>query len=143
DLRNKQFFMIDDIYLNGYAKILGPHASCIYFSLCRHADKEQSAFPSQELIAKEFNMSSRTVRTKLAELEKWNIIKTERVRNQKGKWLNNIYYPLDKSAWKKPNEIDASKDPSETVSYGHPSETDDITHRKPVPTKDTHNKETH
>lgn len=114
--------MVDDLYLNGYAKILGAHASCVYFSICRHVDKGQSAFPSEELIAKEFNMDERTVRRKLKLLVKWNLIKIIRERGKDGKWMRNKYYLLDKSEWKKPSDFIPSVYPEDTVSGGSPED---------------------
>lgn len=102
DLRIKEKFFLDDAYVNGWAKYLKPFALAVYVSLCRHADKEQSAFPSQDTIAKEHGISRRTVIDKLQLLQQLNIIRFEKVRSKKGKWLNNTYYLLDKSLWKNP-----------------------------------------
>lgn len=129
--------MVDDVYLNGYAKILGSHASCVYFSLCRHADKEQSAFPSEELIAKEFDMDKRTVIRKLKLLEEWNIIRIERTRDNQGKWLRNTYYLLDKEEWKQP---------SDTESHGVPSDShvkNQVTLKTFTQVTQSHLKDTH
>lgn len=100
DFRDKGFFVVDDLYLNGYAKHLGTSASMIYFSLCRHADKEQRCFPSQDLIAEELGLHPRTVLEKIKVLEDWGMIRKDKIRSDKGKWLNNVYYLLDKSEWK-------------------------------------------
>ena len=96
DLRRKAFFMVDDIYLNGYARHLGTTASMVYISLCRHADKEQSAFPSQKLIAEELGINERIVMYKIKLLSDWNIIRKEKSKNSSGKWLNNTYFLVDK-----------------------------------------------
>lgn len=142
DFRHKKWFMMDDTYLNGYAKILGPHATCVYLSLCRHADnKEQSSFPSQELIAKEHSISRRTVESKIGLLREYNIIKTVRERSEKGRWSRNTYYLLDKSEWILPPS--ASPAHGQTIS---PSASDDSNHEQmttknheqPVLTKGTH-----
>lgn len=147
DFRNKGFFLLDDAYLNGYAKLLPISTSVVYFSLCRHADKAQSSFPAQELIAKEHNIDTRTVRRAINTLTKCNIISSEKLRNKKGMWLNNTYYLLDKSVWLTKEEIlekGLGKKPRghqspmgiqrtiKTVSRGHQT-----------PTKDTHKKDTH
>jgi hypothetical protein len=108
DLRIKEKFFLDDAYVNGWSKHLKPSALAVYVSLCRHADKEQSAFPNQETIAKEHGMCVRTVISKLKLLQQLNIIRLEKVRNKKGKWLNNTYYLLDKSSWKEPSANFAS-----------------------------------
>lgn len=135
--------MVDDAYLNGYAKHLGPAKSVVYLSLCRHVDKEQYAFPSEELIAQEFNISVRTVVSAIALLKKWNLISIKREKDNKGKWLRNTYYLLDKSEWKKPDENESHKSPHATVASGHPHANNDKNphakvHMQPLHTKVTH-----
>jgi len=108
DLRIKEKFWLDDAYLNGYARHLKPIATAVYMSLCRHADKGQSCFPAEITIAEEHGIGERTVRSKIALLQNWNIIKIKRTRSQKGTWLHNTYFLLDKSQWKKPQAKSAS-----------------------------------
>lgn len=135
DFRNKGFFILDDQYLNGYAKIFDPSTTVVYLSLCRHADKDQQAFPSQELIGREHNIHPRTVMKKIALLQEWKLIEIERIKDKKGKWLNNVYYLLDKSLWIKP--------PTSKIQV----ESTYIQNTKPptskVHIKDTHKKDTH
>lgn len=97
DLRKKEKFIIDDEYLNGYAKICGIYATGAYISLCRHADKNQKAFPSIQRIADELAVSDSSIKRGLNKLEKHGII----LRERKGKMLTNRYYLLDKSEWSK------------------------------------------
>lgn len=104
DLRQKEKFVVDDIYLNGYAKVFGPVVSAIYISLCRHANKEQEAWPSEEKLAEEWSMSSRTARRAIKILKHSRLIDIEKVRVSDGKWMNNIYILLDKSEWIKPED---------------------------------------
>ena len=134
DLRIKEKFCVDDAYVNGWAKYLKPSALAVYVSLCRHADKEQSAFPSQETIAKEHGIGVRTVKNKIKLLESWNIIRKEKVRNKEGKWLNNTYFLLDKSHWKEPS---ANFAPG--VSTGKKQQSQG----QPLHLKESHIKETH
>jgi hypothetical protein len=129
DSRNKQYFVVDDVYLNGYARHLGPIASMIYISLCRHASKEQTSFPSQELIATEIKACVRSFVDKLALLEKWNLISIERFRRSDGKWLRNNYTLLDKSVWK--------SIPCATTASGKPCAKRNKNHVQPLHTKDT------
>ena len=135
--------MVDDAYLNGYAKHLGPAKSVVYLSLCRHVDKDQYAFPSEELIAKEFNISVRTVASAIALLKKWNLISIKREKDKKGKWLRNTYYLLDKSEWKKPDDNESHKSPHATDAHGYPHANNDKNphakvHMQPLHTKVTH-----
>lgn len=135
DKRNKGWFYLDNEYLNGIGKNLGPIGIAVYVSLCRHADNEQKCFPSQETIAKEIGAGVRSVRNYLKKLEELNIIQLEKVRTAEGKWLNNTYFLLDKTEWNYPKA---------TGAYGNPEANKDIAignriqnHRQQVPIKDT------
>jgi predicted transcriptional regulator len=100
DLRRKEKFFVDDEYLNGWAKKLKPNGTAVYLSLCRHADKEQSCFPSMDLIAKQHSISRKTVQRAINKLRDYNIIRSEQERNKTGKFYRNIYFLLDKKEWK-------------------------------------------
>ncbi|GEM_PF-2177105 len=122
DKRQRGWFYLDNDYLNGFARFLGPIGTAIYVSLCRHADISQKCFPSNRLIAKELNIGERTVRNYIRKLEKWNIIFVERERDwETKKFKNNIYYLLDRSEWKKPEATDA---------FGKPEASHDTTQRQ-------------
>lgn len=95
DLRKKEKFVVDDEYLNGYAKKCGIYATGVYISLCRHADKDQKCWPSHKKIAEELNVSEASIKRGFAKLLEYKIIHKERL----GKKLNNRYYLLDKSEW--------------------------------------------
>jgi len=103
DLRRKEKFVIDDEYLNDYARVCGIFATGVYVSLCRHADKEQKAFPSIKRMAAELAISESSVKRGLKKLDEHRII----VRERKGKMLTNRYYLLDKSEWS-PITVDES-----------------------------------
>lgn len=149
DFRNKNFFLMDDAYLNGYAKFLDPSTTVVYLSLCRHVDKEQSAFPSETLIAEEHNIDKRTVIRKIKKLKEWNLIRVERTRNKEGKWLRNTYFLLDKSEWKNPEEmkkIASINHPGDTESLGHPGDKSNIiqvTNDAKTQVTQSHTKDTH
>jgi len=99
DLRKKDQFKIDDKYLNGYARVCKPVATAIYNSLCRHAEfHSQKAFPSQQLMAYQHNISVKTVSRAIRKLAEYNIILIERDRSR-GKFDRYIYTLLDKSEW--------------------------------------------
>jgi len=95
DLRRKEKFFVDDLYLNGYAKKCGIYATGVYLSLCRHANKGQQCFPSYRKMAEELNISVKQVGRSLKVLQEKNIIKKIRI----GKKLNNRYLLIDKSEW--------------------------------------------
>jgi len=140
DKRNKGWFYLDNEYLNGIGKHLGPTGIAVYVSLCRHADQDQKCFPSQEKIAEEIGSTDRSVRRHLKKLEEFNIIQLEKVRTSRGRWLNNVYYLLDKTEWRYPKE---------TMSYGKPEDKNDRSigqkrqsHRTLCPIKDTNTNNT-
>ncbi len=116
DKRNKGWFYLDNEYLNGIGKYVGPTGISVYVSLCRHANEEQSCFPAQDTIAKEIGTSDRSVKRYIKKLEDFNIIRIEKTRTSHGKWLNNTYYLLDKTEWKYPRD---------TMSYGNPRDKND------------------
>lgn len=143
DLRHKEKFQIDDAYLNGQAKICGWQATLVYLSLCRHADKDQEAFPSIQLIGEELKISKNTVLKGLAQLEKHKVIfKANRKRNKKGKWLNNIYALLDKKYWLG-SQVPEKDLGSQVPVRDYPSPCEGLTQVPVRDTKDTHMKDTH
>ena len=96
DIRKKEQFVVDDAYLNGYAKVCGVYASGVYMALCRHADiYHQTCFPSILLLAGKLDISKSQVIRALRTLEDWNII-----RREKTEGLGNRYYLIDKKHWK-------------------------------------------
>ena len=141
DLRKKEQFIIDDAYLNGYGRIFGPTGTAVYLSLCRRADKEQSCWPSETRIAEDHNITDRTVRKYIKIFAEANLVRIERERTQSGKWPHNVYYLLDKSEWKKPEEIVSVGDRRKLKA--EPEETDDINRRKQFPLKDVQEKDAH
>ncbi|HPP65035.1 MAG TPA: helix-turn-helix domain-containing protein [Candidatus Paceibacterota bacterium] len=97
DLRPKGWFWTDDEFLNGYARLLGTTFSMIYLDLCRHADKNQRAHPSQSTIAKELSLNISSVNEGIKVLEYFGLIKKIRV----GKTCTNRYILLGKKHWRR------------------------------------------
>ncbi len=93
DLREK-FFMVDDAYLNGWAKKCGQSATLVYMVLCRHSSRDQSCFPSEQLMADKMGITKRRVIGGIKTLEAFRIIHVSRTRGEK-----NVYFLLDKSNW--------------------------------------------
>lgn len=105
DVRTKSHFIVDDEYLNGFAKVCGASASMVYLCLCRHADQGQKAFPSIKLMSEKLGVDPRTIRRGIDILVAHNIIVKGRQRNPKsGRWWHNAYLLNDKSVWFK--EVD-------------------------------------
>lgn len=136
---------MDDEYLNGYARLCGIYATGVYCSLCRHANKNQTCFPSKELISEELAISERAVYTAIKKLQEWNLIKIDdKVRKPDGTFASLVYTLIDKKHWKnKPTAY-----PADGMKQHQPSANHDTIQRHTVPSKETHiegntSKETH
>jgi hypothetical protein len=95
DMREK-FFMVDDAYLNGWARVCGPYATLVYLTMCRHASKDQLCFPSVALMSDKLGITRRRVMEGIRRLEFYNIIKVVREPGKK-----SFYWLVDKKHWKK------------------------------------------
>mgnify|MGYP001233087261 FL=1 len=133
DLRVKEKFVVDDLYLNGYAKRCGIFATGVYNVICRHADREQTAFPGIDLIAKKLNISRPSVIKGITNLQDYNIIKVIKKKDKKGRQKVNLYILLDKSVWKplRVKEIDSenccpSKPENKTESMSEQNRVNEI-----------------
>jgi hypothetical protein len=96
DLRNKEHFIIDDRFLNGYAKEVGVFGVAVYMSLCRHADKDQTCWPSIQKMAEELNLGRNSVINGLKNLKNDRIIGTIRI----GRRCTNRYILYDRRHWR-------------------------------------------
>lgn len=108
DQRQKEWFWIDNEFLDAYAKLVGPVATLVYLSLSRHADQgSQTAFPSMQTIGQEVGVRSRnTIAKGIKKLEQYGIIATkEAIDHRNGKRLNNVYTLLSRNAWKAPGSV--------------------------------------
>jgi DNA-binding transcriptional regulator YhcF (GntR family) len=150
DKRKKEKFMLDDNYLNGQAKLCGWQGTLVYMSLCRHANKNQEAFPSIKLMAEQHNVSRNTILKGIKKLEERNLIQTGKKRTDSGQWLNNTYTLIDKSEWNYSQvpEKDVDKVKSQVPLVNNPSPCGEPDQVPVVNTKETHSegntlKETH
>ena len=96
DLRVKTRFAIDNRFQDDYAHILGPECSMTYYSLVRHANKEQKTWPSQKRIAAQVDQDRQWVGIYLHILQFFNIIRAVRL----GKMCTNRYYLIDEKYWR-------------------------------------------
>lgn len=96
DLRQKEQYITDDKFLNGYARFLEIYAVGVYNSLCRHANKLQKSWPSINFIREELSISRSKIIDGIKRLEFWGIIRKQRV----GKTANNRYVLHHKKHWK-------------------------------------------
>lgn len=147
DLRRKDKFQVDDLYLNGYAKLCGIYATGAYCSLCRHANySTQECWPSIEKISEELSISRPSVLKGIKSLERWGIIRILKEKDEKTKrQKNNIYLLVDKSEWKpKPetrvNDIDPEKQKAESTTEQSRVNDIDSTRVNDVDCKVTNNK---
>ena len=91
------FFMIDNDFVDKYAKFAKAYTTSVYIALKRHANvKTKEAFPGQKLIALEMGISICSVKRGINMLEQLNIISVEK---QDG--AHNVYRLLHKKHWKK------------------------------------------
>lgn len=97
DFRDKNFFITDDAFLNGWAKFLARAVILVYLALCRHSNSNQKSFPSISFLAKKLGLTVLSVKRGIKTLETLGMIAVVR---DKGR--HNIYYLLDKKAWIKP-----------------------------------------
>ncbi len=102
DKRNKKWFIVDNEYLNGYGRTLGPIGIAVYVALCRWANEDQQCWPSRKKIAEEIGISEKTVKKYLRLLKEYNIIAVEQRKDEQNKFKTNVYFLLDKSEWGKP-----------------------------------------
>ena len=103
DRRTKDWFSVDNSFLNGYAKKVGSVGQSIYLALCRHSNKRDVAYPSLRHLSKELGISIGSVSAGVNNLLSYNIIKI--TKSSRGLF---IYYLLDKSEWKKISRTDWS-----------------------------------
>ncbi len=78
DLRGRRFLWVDHVVIDGCLARIGPSAFACYAVLCRHADVEQIAFPSQRTIARKTGLSLNTVKGALRTLVAAGLIRVHR-----------------------------------------------------------------
>ena len=140
DLRNKNKFIMDDKFLNGYARFVGIYAVGVYNSLCRHANKEQSSWPSIKKIGEELGVSMPKIIESIKFLEFWRIIEKIRV----GKRATNRYCLIDKKYWKALSDVNVVN--FSDVNHINFTSKQRLLHMLTTLTsnsKETHSKETH
>ncbi len=135
--------MVDDEYLNGMARLCGWQGTIVYISLCRHANKEQTSFPSIKLMMNENAVSRNTILKGLKSLSERRVIEIKKTRSKSGKWLNNTYILLDKSEWVYGDSQVPHRDTVQVPLVTPPSPSQVLIQVPHRDTKETHIKETH
>lgn len=134
-IRTRGWSKIPHELVDRYAPILGHKALAVYISMKSHANKEGISFPSNELIAHELKMCTRSVIRSVKILKDHNLISVQKKKNV-GRWSHNIYLLLHISEWK--------RIPCDAQSHGKnrnsdpPGDTNDQNHMT-----DSHRKENH
>lgn len=127
DSRDGSFLWVDNDYLDTYAKLVGVNGTCVYFALCKFANKTtQKCFPSMETIAEMYGIHRRTVSKALRELEELNIVKAVRSKDKESKRFNvTVYHLIDKKEWvKKPCDSRShGNEANSHVTSGHNNNT--------------------
>ena len=103
DMR-RDFFMVDNLFIDEYARKCGAYATSVYFALCRHANHDQTCFPSHALIGEKLAISRRQVVRAIEILEYYKIVKVSRFIGEP-----NVYTLAGVSCWKPPDDERMSK----------------------------------
>lgn len=109
------WFKVDNLLIDTYARELGIVPLAIYIVLKRHANKDNVAWPSIELIAEELGTSTRNITRYAKKLEEWGLIYRRKGRKY-GMWGNYTYFLKDRNQWFTPNDFVG---PSRDERHGH------------------------
>lgn len=134
DQRQKEWFWIDNEFIDKFAREVGPVATLVYISLSRHADNgTQTAFPSMQTIGDEVGIKSRnTIAKGIKTLERHGIIDTKQsIDPSNGKRLNNTYTLLSRKFWKATAGTPKKQKPEVAEKKQTPGAIVDIRHEVP------------
>lgn len=101
DMRQKEIFRVNDVFVDVYAEIVGLAASMAYVTLCRHANVGQESWPSMDRIAERLGVSKSTVIRSIRKLEDHGLVGVVRGKSVNGRQAVNVYVLLDRSVWSK------------------------------------------
>lgn len=93
-LREQEYFTMDEIILDEYGKVLGPHGIAVYACLARLAGQDRSCQPGYATIATYTGMSKRQVLREIAKLADLGLILITPRRNPRTKEHNTNLYTL-------------------------------------------------
>lgn len=117
---NKGWTINYNLLIDNYAKILGPYALSIYQVLNRYFNKEEGlSWPSNKLISKKLNISSRSVVRHIKILVEYNLIRVHKVSTS-GRWSHNEYKLTNPRFWKQPSD---SVSPGQHPNFDPPGDT--------------------
>lgn len=100
--KRENFFIIDNDFIELYAKHLGVFSVAVYSCLSKYADgKTGRCWPSMVTIAEKLKIHRRTVTKALNKLQEFNVIRITRGIDRKlRKRKNNVYQLVPKELWK-------------------------------------------
>lgn len=86
-----------NLVLDRYGRELGPYGIAVYCTLCRFANREQTAFPSQKLIAERIGASRGRVNQKIKQLEGLGLVSVAKRGGCRNVYLllEPVAYPVD------------------------------------------------
>jgi hypothetical protein len=97
------FTMVNDAFIDSYARVVGIYAFGVYVVMCRHANVSRDCWPSEGYLAAKLGISTRQIKRGIALLEDYKLINVNRVRG-----CHNVYQLLDKAKWKKVSYLKSS-----------------------------------
>lgn len=105
DRRRLSFFIVDHEAVRAQGREIGPYGGAVYLSIVSHANQDKESWPSLELIASEWAISTREVIRAIKRLEDCRMIR----RAKHGR--RNIYSLLDKEEWVTSDQIGDCESP--------------------------------
>src|ERR1035437_10490564 len=91
DSRGKEWFWVDNDFIDKATKVLTPAAVSVYLSLCRHSKNDsQECYPSMRLMAGEMGIGKTTVVRATKLLEQLGLISIIRSKKEDGTQSNNV-----------------------------------------------------
>lgn len=95
DRRKRGHFEIDNIVLDKYGKLLGPHAIAVYAALARFANRDEECWPSRQAISDRTGVSKAQISRELRKLESYGLISTAPQFNERGDQTSSLYTLLE------------------------------------------------
>jgi hypothetical protein len=78
--RQANFFMIENPFIDQWAKVVGPISIAVYCCLWRHADRLDSTFVGTTKLGEKLNLSARAMQRAIKTLADHKLIRVERTR---------------------------------------------------------------
>lgn len=145
DRRVKGWLWQDHDLVRKMGKHIGVAAVGVYTALCNHADENGICWPSQDLIAEELDIDTKTLRKWIDVLKERKIISIEKRRDPDGTWDHNVYVLWNTKHWIYPKEGKKAihREILPMVKSASPSGNITVNHREIFPTKKIHYKKNH